>query len=71
MTDAELIRYCEVHSQTEVGLIHRDMLKRLMQLAGIDAPWIDGREFWSLDLDEACKLARQRASTTVLLQDPS
>jgi hypothetical protein len=38
MTDEDLLGYFEIHSRTERALVHRDMVVRLLELAGREVP---------------------------------
>ena len=62
MSDKELIDYCEMQSMTPVGMIHKGMIKRLLELGNLDdTAWVEGREWWSLDayvVKELCEVAR-------------
>ena len=63
MSDKELIDYCEMHSLTSVGLIHKGMIRRLLELAGQATEWVERQEWWALDayvMKELCDVARLR-----------
>lgn len=64
MTDRELIDYCEAHSRTPVGMIHRDMVKRVMFLAtNEEAVWFDAREWWQVDADDMAAICKEARKT--------
>jgi hypothetical protein len=48
--DDELLGYLSIHCRTDLGLVHRDHLKRLFELAGEPVPeMLTGRDFWNTD----------------------
>lgn len=46
MSDKELVDYCVAHCRTDVGEIHKDMMKRLIDLAGESSEGVDRKEWW-------------------------
>jgi hypothetical protein len=59
MTDQEFIGYCELHSSTERRLFSAEHIGRLAKLAGKEVP-ADLRGWYSIDLSDWCKAARDR-----------
>lgn len=60
-TDEQLIDYCFEHSQTPVGMIHRNHLIRLCKLAGDDDPQFD--QEWLQPDHQAVAIVCERART--------
>ena len=61
MSDKELIDYCEAHSKTPVGMIHKGMIKRLCEIGGVESAWVESQEWWRVDpytMKEVCEAAR-------------
>lgn len=68
--DEELIRYCEIHCETERALFSREQVNRMMELAGVTDKWLGypiEQAFISLhsDMNELCKLAREKLEGAV------
>ena len=64
MDGEELLQYLETHARTDLGLVHKDHLRRLYELAGEPAPVrLDERAFWNTSpefIDPLVRKARER-----------